>query len=65
MEGLIEPKELYAVMVVGKQMPSKMYEDYNEAEMEATRLTEKERATVYVLKAVAKLTLTTVTITKL
>lgn len=57
--------EIFAVMVEGKQTPSKTYPNYDEAEKEAARLATQERRTTYVLKAVAELKLNDVKITKL
>jgi hypothetical protein len=50
----------YAVMVVGKQTPSKLYDDIEEAEKEAKRLCNYELKTVYVLQTVSKFALNTV-----
>lgn len=58
-------QELFAVMVEGKQAPAKLYIDYKMAEAEAKRLAIKERQTAYVMKAVSKLELNEVKITKL
>jgi hypothetical protein len=57
-------EEQFAVMVEGKQTPSKLYEDYESATSEATRLARQERRDVYVLKVVAKAEISDVKITK-
>ncbi len=53
----------FAVMVEGKQTPSKLYEDFDSASHEATRLARQERRDVYVLKVVAKAEISDVKIT--
>ena len=45
---------IFAVMVEGKQTPSKLYDEYDVACSEATRLARQERRDVYVLQVVAK-----------
>ncbi len=55
----------YAVMLEGKQTPSKFYNDYNEAESEAKRLVSVEKKTAYVLLAITKLELNDVRITSI
>lgn len=55
----------YSVMVEGKQSPSKLYDNYQDAENEAKRLASQEKRTTYVLLAVAKLELNDVKITSL
>lgn len=47
----------YAVMVENRQSPAKIYESYQEAEIEAIRLTNKEKLTSYVLMLIAKVEL--------
>jgi hypothetical protein len=54
---------IFAVMVEGKQTPSKIHRSFEEAEMEATRLAKLERKTVYILKAVAKVEMVDVKVT--
>jgi hypothetical protein len=54
---------IFAVMVEGKQTPSKIHKSFEEAEMEATRLAKLERKTVYILKAVAKVEMVDVKVT--
>lgn len=44
----------FAVMVEGKQTPSKLYGNSLEAESEAIRLARQERKDVYILKVVGK-----------
>lgn len=56
--------EIFAVMVEGKQTPSRTYTNYDEAEKEATRLATQERRTTYVFKAIAVVELNDVKITK-
>ena len=60
-----EKNNIYAVMVVGKYAPQKVYTNYEEAEEEAIRLCNKERMQTYVLKAITSVTLNNVTVTKL
>lgn len=55
----------YAVMVEGRQTPTKLYSDYNDAEKEASRLTQFEKRTTYVLLAITKIELNDVKITSL
>lgn len=55
----------YAVMVEGKNAPSKLISNYEDAETEAKRLAIKERQTTYVLLAVAKVELNDVKVTQL
>lgn len=55
--------EQYAVMVEGKQGPSKLHNSLEEATMEATRLAKITRQDVYVLKVVAKAEISDVKIT--
>jgi len=57
--------KIYAVMVEGKQTPSKSYDNYAEAETEAKRLATQERRTTYVMIAIARLDLNDVKITSL
>jgi hypothetical protein len=56
-------EQIFAVMVEGKQTPSKIHRSFEEAEMEATRLAKLERKTVYILKAVAKVEMVDVKVT--
>lgn len=56
---------IFAVMVEGKQTPSKIHEEFADAETEAIRLAKLERQPVYILKAVAKVEMTDVKITHL
>lgn len=56
--------EKFAVMVEGKQTPSKLYEDYESACSEATRLARQERRDTYVLQVVAKAEIADVKLTK-
>lgn len=56
---------IFAVMVEGKQTPSKVHEEFADAEAEAIRLAKLERQPVYILKAVAKVEMTDVKITHL
>lgn len=53
----------FAVMVDGKQTPSKVYETYTLAEEEAKRLARSERRTTYILKIVALVELSDVKVT--
>jgi hypothetical protein len=50
----MEEKQNFAVMVEGRQTPTRLYDNFSDAEREAIRLAQKERQTTYVLKAVAK-----------
>lgn len=50
-------EEIFAVMVEGRQTPSKMYSEQCDAENEAKRLALKERLTTYTVKAVSKFSL--------
>ncbi len=56
---------IFAVMVEGKQTPSKIHEEFADAETEAIRLAKLERQPVYILKAVAKVEMTDVKVTHL
>lgn len=56
---------IFAVMVEGKQTPSKVHREFTDAETEAIRLAKIERQPVYILKAVAKVEMTAVKITHL
>ena len=58
-------EKTYSVMVEGKQSPSKLYDNYQDAENEAKRLASQEKRTTYVLLAIAKLELNDVKITSL
>ena len=53
----------YAVMLDGKQTPSRIYTSYEQAEYEAKRLAIKEKLTAYVLKVVSKVELVEVRVT--
>lgn len=55
----------FAIMVEGKSSPSKLHDDYNSAEIEATRLAQLERRSVYILETVSVVELNDVKITKL
>ena len=61
----MEEKQLFAVMVMGKQSPTVLHDTYSDAEREAKRLCEQTKQTVYVLKAVTKIELKTVEVTDL
>ena len=61
----MEIEKQYAVMVEGKQTPSKLYTDVIEAHKEAERLAVETRKTVYVLLAISKVELNDVKITSL
>jgi hypothetical protein len=61
----MKKKDLYAVMVIGQQTPAKIYEDYWEAENEATRLVRHTRRNAYVLKVITSVELSEVTINRL
>lgn len=56
---------IFAVMVEGKQTPSKIHREFADAETEAIRLAKIERQPVYILKAVAKVEMTDVKVTHL
>lgn len=56
---------IFAVMVEGKQTPSKIHEEFVDAETEAIRLAKLERQPVYILKAVAKVEMVDVKVTHL
>lgn len=57
--------EKYVIMVEGKTSPTKIHDSYETAEFEAKRLCLKEQLPVYICKAVTKVELNQVTITKL
>ena len=57
--------EKYVVMVEGRTSPTKIHDSYETAEHEAKRLCLKEQLPVYICKAVTKVELNQVTITKL
>lgn len=57
--------EKYVVMVEGRTSPTKIHDNYETAEFEAKRLCLKEQFPVYICKAVTKVELNQVTITKL
>jgi hypothetical protein len=59
----MEQSNMFAVMVEGKQTPSKLYGSSLEAESEAMRLARQERKDVYILKIVGKAEMTDVKIT--
>jgi hypothetical protein len=50
-------EKIYAVMVEGRNCPSKVFSSYEDALTEAKRLALKERLTTYVMVAVTKLEL--------
>lgn len=52
----------FAVMVEGKQLPSRLHDSLEEATTEAIRLAKTTRQDVYVLKVVAKAEITEVKI---
>jgi hypothetical protein len=56
-------EDKFAVMVEGKQTPSKLYDSFDQAKDEATRLARQERRDAYVLKVVAKAEISDVKIT--
>lgn len=53
----------FAVMVEGRQLPSKLHDTFDQAKDEATRLARLERKDVYILKVVAKAEIADVKIT--
>ena len=53
----------FALMVEGKQTPSKLYDTYDEAEQEARRLARSERRNTYILKVIALVELSDVKVT--
>lgn len=55
-------KDKFAVMVEGKQLPSKLHDTFDEAIYEASRLARLEIKNVYILKVVAKAELSDVKI---
>ena len=57
--------EKYVIMVEGRTSPTKIHDNYESAEFEAKRLCLKEQLPVYICKAVTKVELNQVTITKL
>lgn len=57
--------EKYVVMIEGKTSPTKLHDNYESAEHEAKRLCLRERQTAYICKAITKVELNEVTITKL
>ncbi len=59
----MDSSNVFAVMVEGKQTPSKLYNSSLEAETEAIRLARQERKDVYILKIVGKAEMTDVKIT--
>jgi hypothetical protein len=61
----MESIKLYAVMVDGKQTPTKLYKNITEATEEAKRLAIQTRNTTYVLLAIQKVELNDVKITTL
>jgi hypothetical protein len=61
----MKKKEIFTVMVIGKQTPAKTYTDYFEAQDEAIRLVKEERKSAYVLKAVCLVELQEVILTRL
>jgi len=61
----MKKKEIFTVMVIGKQTPAKTYNDYFEAQDEAIRLVKEERKSAYVLKAICLVELQEVVLTRL
>lgn len=57
--------EKYVLMVEGRTSPTKLHDNYELAEHEAKRLCLREQLPVYICKAVTKVELNQVTITKL
>lgn len=49
----MDHEPMFAVMVLGKQAPQVIRDNYQDAQNEAVRLCKKERMTTYVLKVVA------------
>ena len=49
-----DKEEYFMVYVVGKNSPTQLHNEIETAESEAIRLTQKERTTTFVLKAVSK-----------
>jgi len=58
----MKEKAIFAVMVIGNQTPSVTFDDYWEAEQEAMRLVRKERKPAYVMKVIAFIELSEVSI---
>lgn len=58
-------KDVFAVMVIGSQTPSKVYEDYWEAENEAIRLVKHTKRNAFVLKVITSVELSEVVINRL
>jgi hypothetical protein len=56
-------EEKFALMVEGKQSPSKTHNSFDEAETEAIRLARQEKRDVYIFKLIAKAELADVKIT--
>ncbi len=54
---------IFAVMVEGKQTPSKIHKEFADAETEAIRLAKIERQPVYILRAIAKVEMVDVKVT--
>lgn len=48
----------YAIMVEGRNAPTKLHDNLEDAEKEAIRLAEKENCKVFVLKAISEFTVT-------
>lgn len=65
MQATIEEKfdDKFAIMVEGKQSPSRIHNSFMEAKSEAIRLARQEKRDVYILKLIAKAELADVTIT--
>lgn len=64
MENQGTKTEKYVVMVEGRTSPTKLHDNYESAEHEAKRLCLRERQTAYICKAITKVELNEVTITK-
>jgi hypothetical protein len=58
-------KKQYVVMVEGRNAPSRIWNNYQQAEDEAKRLCIKEKLTAYVCEAITKIELNDVIVTKL
>jgi len=61
----MQKTEIFAVMVIGNQTPSVIYDNVMDAQNEAVRLVKKERKPAYVVKAIAYIELSDVVITRL
>jgi len=56
-------KDKFALMVEGKQAPSKLHDSLQEATTEATRLAKITRQDVYILKVIGKAEISDVKVT--